>query len=342
MGKVRYLGSKSRLVHEIGEMIGAPTPNQRFVDLFSGTGIVSQTIGQNGWPVLANDFLKAATTITTASLLSSTEVPFKKLGGYQEAIKKLNTLKGKEGFFYREYSSSRKNSLGLSRPYFSQENAKKIDAIRALIKKWSEQKEITKLERTILLADLIGSANQVANIAGTYGCFLKKLSQEASKPIVLKARELNKKSLKWEAHSKDAFDVKLKETDVCYLDPPYTKRQYAAYYHIPETLACEDEPSVDGVTGLRPWESKASLFCYKAKAPIAMKKLLDGINCTRIIISYSSDGHISLDNLMSIARDVGEVKLKTFNDFGRYTPNSTSRKNSEKKRLTEYLISINK
>lgn len=342
MGKVRYLGSKSRLVYEIGEIIGAPTPNQRFVDLFSGTGIVSQTIGQNGWPVLANDFLKAASTITTATLLSSKEVPFKKLGGYEEAIKKLNAQKGKEGFFYREYSSSRENSLGLSRPYFSQENAKKIDAVRIQIKKWTATKKITKLERTILLADLIGSANQVANIAGTYGCFLKKLSPEASKPIILKARTLNKKSLNWETHSKDAFDVKIKETDVVYLDPPYTKRQYAAYYHIPETLACEDEPSVSGITGLRPWESKASLFCYKTKAPNAMKKLIEGINCNRIIISYSSDGHISLDNLMSIAGDFGNVQLKTFNNFGRYTPNSTSSKNSEKKGLTEYLINVSR
>lgn len=342
MGKVRYLGSKSRLVHEIGKIIGAPIPNKRFVDLFSGTGIVSQTIGQNGWPVLANDFLKAATTITTASLLSCKEVPFKKLGGYEEAIKKINAQKGLEGFFYREYSSSRENSLGLSRPYFSQANAKKIDATRALIKRWSEAKMITKLERTILLADLIGSANQVANIAGTYGCFLKQLSPEALKPLVLKPRELNKQSLNWEVHSKDAFDVKLNETDVAYLDPPYTKRQYAAYYHIPETLACEDEPSVDGVTGLRPWESKASLFCYKTKAPTAMKKLLDGINCSKIIISYSSDGHISLDNLLSIAEGVGKVQVKTFNDFGRYTPNSTSRKNSKRNGLTEYLISISK
>ena len=48
--------------------------------------------------------------------------------------------------------------------------------------------------------------------------------------------------------------------------PADTKRQYAAYYHILETIAHGDEPVVEGITGLRPWKSKASDFCYKRRA----------------------------------------------------------------------------
>ncbi|MCZ5120468.1 DNA adenine methylase [Escherichia coli] len=32
------------------------------------------------------------------------------------------------------------------------------------------------------------------------------------------------------------------QCDLCYIDPPYMKRQYAANYHILETLARGDEP----------------------------------------------------------------------------------------------------
>lgn len=342
MGKVRYLGSKARMVDEIGAILGKPSPNQRFVDLFSGTGIVSQTVGQKGWPVVANDFLQAASIVTTASLLSKRQVPFKKLNGYDSALAKLNSLPGIEGFFYREYSASGKNNSGLSRPYFSEANAKKIDAIRVKIKKWHGLKLITDLERKLLLADLIGAANQVANICGTYGCFLKKLTPEATKAIVLSPREFTKKSIKWKTLTQDAFEVRLKRSDVAYLDPPYTKRQYAAYYHIPETLACEDEPEVKGITGLRPWETKSSPFCYKSKALGAMKKLIDGMNCDRIIISYSSDGHIDLNSLMKLAGDYGQVSLTKIDNFGRYSPNVSSAENSKKSQLTEYLINISR
>ena len=34
--------------------------------------------------------------------------------------------------------------------------------------------------------------------------------------------------------------------DAVYADPPYTKRQYAAYYHILETIAAGDRPLISG------------------------------------------------------------------------------------------------
>ena len=341
MSKVRYLGSKARLVEEIRAAIGEPIPNQRFVDLFCGTGIVSHVMGNNGWPVITNDFLQAASIVTTASLLTSQEVPFKKLGGYEKTILLLNGLKGKKGFFYREYSPSKNNRECLSSPYFSEENAKKIDAIRGKIKLWYLEKKISSLEKKLLLADLIGAANQVANIAGTYGCFLKQLSKQALKPLFLENREFNEKPLDWESHNKDAFEIKANANDVVYLDPPYTKRQYAAYYHIPETIACEDEPTVEGVTGLRPWMTKSSPFCYKAHASAAMQKLISGIDSNRILISYSSDGHISYKKLISIAKEFGTVSVKKINNFSRYSPNVTATKRP-KKALTEYLINIDR
>src|SRR5690606_16072947 len=82
--------------------------------------------------------------------------------------------------------------------------------------------------------------------------------------------------------------------DVVYLDPPYTKRQYAAYYHLLETIALGDEPSVEGVTGLRPWREKASDFCYRTRALGALTSLVNKLPARRIVISYSDDAHIPI------------------------------------------------
>lgn len=66
-----------------------------------------------------------------------------------------------------------------------------------------------------------------------------------------------------EATVGDVFDVPNAAHDLVYLDPPYTKRQYASYYHILETVALGDEPEVKGVAGLRPWKNLASDFATR-------------------------------------------------------------------------------
>ncbi len=341
MGKVRYLGSKTRLLEEITDKVGKPSKG-RFIDLFCGTGAVSLASGLKGWKVSANDTLLAATTLTSAKLISHADVKFQPFGGYPSVIGKLNALKPKAGFFYREYSESAENDASIARPYFSIQNAKKIDAIRIQIRSWYIDKQITENERTLLLADLIESSNEVASIAGTYGCFLKNLSLNAWKPICLKPRTLQKKSIDWNVSQGDALNAKMAANDTVYIDPPYTKRQYAAYYHIPETLANDDEPVVSGITGLRSWQSKSSEFCYKTKAPKALENLMQSIPSKKILISYSSEGHIPYRDLIDIAQRHGDIGITSFDNFGRYTSSKTSSINSKQKSLTEYLIEINR
>jgi adenine-specific DNA-methyltransferase len=341
MGKVRYLGSKTRLVDQITEKVGRPSDG-RFIDLFCGTGSIALASGLQGWKVSANDTLKAATTLTSAKLISASDVHFQSFGGYYSIIKKLNALMPHKGYFYSEYSGSAENKEGKARPYFSLSNAQKIDSIRAEIRNLYQENKITANERTLLIADLIESSNEVASIAGTYGCFLKNLSSNALKPIVLKARPLQKRTIDWHVSQGDALNAKVETIDTVYIDPPYTKRQYAAYYHIPETLANDDEPLVSGITGLRPWKSKASDFCYKAKAPIAIENLIKSLPSRKILISYSSAGHISFQTLVEIASKFGDTDVSTFENFGKYISSKKSSINAKSDPLTEYLIEINR
>jgi len=342
MGKLRYIGSKVRLTKHIVSVLGRPKAEQRFVDVFAGTGVVSRAAADFGWSILANDHLESATALTTARLLSRTEVPFKCLGGYEGAIEHLNQIEPIEGFFFREYSPSGRNAAGVQRVYFSDSNAKKIDGIRAEIRLLREKREISKNEHVLLLADLMEATNQIANIAGTYGCFLNKLRPNAKRHISLSARVLPWEHHPWEVTTEDALAIATKPTDVVYLDPPYTKRQYAAYYHILETLAQEDEPIVDGITGLRPWEEKASPFCYKTKAAAALDKLISQISARRLLISYSSEGHIGPDELNAVIARHGKATVHQFPGFGRYAPNEQSRRNSASINLVEYLFDLKK
>lgn len=72
-----------------------------------------------------------------------------------------------------------------SRMYFTSENTLKIDAVRRKIKEWHEHKMIRDVEHSLLLHDLIMAANDVANIAGTYGHYLSHFVQRSTEPILL-------------------------------------------------------------------------------------------------------------------------------------------------------------
>lgn len=278
--------------------------------------------------------------MTAARLMTKDQAKFTAFGGYHQAIEKLNKLRPRKGFFYREYSPEGHNEARVQRKYFTSANAKRIDAIRFRIRDWNEAGDLSTLEHWLLLADLIASTNQVANIAGTYGCFMSSFTPGALRPLQMHARQLRSTSPEWTVTNSDVFDLEPGQGDVPYLDPPYTKRQYAAYYHIPETIAAEDEPKVSGITGLRPWKAKSSPFCYKVKAARTMDSLLGSLDSHRILISYSSDGHIPPHEIASITERHGKTTTHRFENFGRYAPNAESQANSSGRRLTEFVFDI--
>lgn len=341
VAKIRYIGSKARIAKNILDLVGEPTPDSGvFIDAFSGTGTVSREAALRGWKVLANDHLLSSATLTAARLLCAKDVPFHSLGGYEGALNELNKADPAQGFIYREYTPSGLSRTGQERRYFTPENGSRIDGVRLLIEKWHEASLITRHEKTLLIADLLSAANSVANIAGTYGCFLRHWDNNALRKVELTPRSLLPFKCDFEVTNVDVYDVPSTPDDVVYLDPPYTKRQYAAYYHILETIAFGDEPEVEGVTGLRPWKEKLSPFCYKTKALKALDKLLGGIDARRVILSYSSEGHIAWEQLQGVIRKYGESKTLHIDNVGRYRPNQ--RASSTKSSVTEYLIQLDK
>lgn len=338
---VRYIGSKARLANRIMDIIGCPTgSDSRFVDGFCGTGVVSRTAALRGWNVFGNDTLLSATYLSESSLYSNDELNFTGLGSYQKAIESLNSVEPRHGFIWRTYSPASSLFCDYERRYFTEDNASKIDAVRDEIALWHENGIIGYGEQVLLVSDLIGAANDVANIAGTYGCFLKKWTSQSFAKLCLKPRDLFPRRIEHRMIVSDVFNLSTSSGDTVYLDPPYTKRQYGSYYHIPETIAYHDEPVVHGVAGLRPWKQIASPFCYKAKALDAIYKCIDRLEARRVFLSYSSQGHVPLDALLEELSRIGKVKVHRLGEIGRYRPNKIAANSGAS--VEEYLIEIEK
>jgi len=351
----RYIGSKDKLTEiVISEIQAINIKAKKIIDLMAGTGLMSLALRENGYTVLANDVMTYSFHHLNRHLLLSKEPPFKNISliidnskekndtsNYEIVLNHLNNLKGINSYFYNEFSPSG-NPPNSTKPrkYFTTENAKKIDAIRKEIKNLKRKKIITKLEHSLLLHDLIMASNDIANIAGTYGHYLSKFVKRAKSPIYLYPSKFSSLG-QTEGHQifrSYAEDIASTiDGDLCYIDPPYIKRQYAANYHILETIAREDEPEAIGESGLRPWRDQYSNFCSKIKIRDSFDKIITNINCQDFLISYSEDGLIPISDLILFLSNYGTVSKKNI-VYKRFKSNN-SKKGST---LNEYLIHLKK
>ena len=123
--------------------------------------------------------------------------------------------------------------------------------------------------------------------------------------------------------------------DLCYIDPPYMKRQYAANYHILETIARGDFPEAVGKSGLRNWWDQHSKLCTKTKGLDSLRTIIEKMKCDNFIISYSEDGLFTLEQLTNLFKDYGTVEVQ-FIDYNRFKSNGSMLP----KKLKEYIICL--
>jgi adenine-specific DNA-methyltransferase len=308
----RYLGNKTRLADWIVGTISRVLPvGSSIADPMCGTASVSLALARAGYSVTAADALSFPIVHARTRLLAKSAPAFGALGGYEKALEWMQSALPQEGYFFREFSEAGQPTNGRApRLYFSESNAAHIDGIRAGIRKLYTAGDLTEVERSVLLHHLILATNKVANISGTYGYFRRVISSSALKPISFEPITFEQTTGSHTVMQGSVEELASKFfTDAVYLDPPYTKRQYAGNYHILETLAREDEPVAAGDGGLRPWGDQASSFCYRRTAGRAFRETLEKLQVPHVFISYSEDGQVPENELLSILSDFGKVTL---------------------------------
>ena len=346
----RYIGNKSKLtphiLDRVEQLIGK---TGTVADIMAGTGTVALELRKAGYSVIASDVMTYSYHHLMVNLCLDSAPSFiglvnqgvinqNKVDAYEAVLAYLNSIEPKGGFFFKEFSPGGTPQNGCEpRKYFTTENAKKIDAIREQINEWIDNGYVNKVEESLLKHTLIMAVNEVANISGTYGYFLADFKKNANTEIDLKPVEFCPENPK--GHTvKLGFAENLAATitaDLCYIDPPYMKRQYAANYHILETLARGDFPDAVGKSGLRDWWEQHSKLCTKTRGLQSFEKILCDMHCPKFLISYSEDGLFSLEQLEECFSKFGTVEVQEI-DYNRFRSNDSKLP----KKLKEYLISI--
>lgn len=292
-----FIGSKKRLLTEIEKHITGNT----VLDGCCGSGVVSQHLAKNNKTITATDLLHFPGTIVRGSI----GLNINQIQNANKFIEYANTLNGKQGFFYNNYSNIR--------TYFLPENAAFLDHYREEVENISDPKT-----KDYLLYCGLEAMSRVQNVCGIQACFLKKFKRQAKLKIYIKPEPIiEKNSVEFQRTDINTI-IKEKFFDTVYVDPPYTERQYGKTYHLYETFVLNDNPELMGITGQRKKLESPSEFCQIYKYEKAFISLVENCKTKRIIISYNSDGVMKKERFVELfSPEIIEMTLPRYNSQGK-------------------------
>lgn len=342
---MRYLGSKTKLLSAIEKVITEnEIEGETFADLFAGTGCVGDYF-KDRYKIISNDFLYYSYVMNNAKLMNAVIPTFNRVQEETgtDVFSWLNSLTFEPDgtfFFYHNYTPAG------GRMFFTESNGIKIDGIRQKIEEIYSIGWIDESEYYFLLASMIESITKVSNTSGTYEAFFKFWDSRAEKEFELIPLEINEVPL---FANNVVFNRDINELvreisgDIAYLDPPYTVTQYVSAYHMLETLIKYDSPDIKGVGGKRGRGDKNSLYAQRTKAKLIFEDLFRQIQFKHILISYSNQGLVPIDELCELASRFavnGVVKINHY-DYREYQNHRSSNKRNGNN-LNEVIIYFEK
>jgi adenine-specific DNA-methyltransferase len=329
MNTLNYIGCKNTLYNTLLEVCKDninDISSKTFMDLFAGTGIVGYNMQKYFKNCSSNDLEYYSYIINYALLICN----------YSENISKIidecNKLDKINGLIYLNFSPNDK----CERMFFTNDNARKADAIRVFIQKKLDDNIISKNEFNFILASLLVSIDKVANTSCVYGAYLKKFKPSSLKNLIIvpihTKTDINPDNKVFNELAEKFSEPNSQFYDVVYMDPPYNQRQYSANYSPLNYIAHYNKDIVlNGKTALIDGYNKSN-FCKKTEVKKSFEKLINGINCNILIISYNNEGLLSVDEFKQILLKKGFVKLYKI-QYSKFK----AHQNVEKKYVEEYL-----
>ncbi|RRQ46123.1 DNA adenine methylase [Chryseobacterium sp. SC28] len=331
---MNYIGSKNKLSdfikQTVYEVVDKDLSNKTFCDLFAGTGIVGRHFKSETKKVISNDFE------FYSYVLNRNYIGNHQNFDYEDLINELNSLEGKSGFICDEYSENGKSE----RLYFSEENGKKIDAVRQKIEEWKISGKITEDQYYFLLCSLLKAADKVANTASVYGAYLKQIKKSAQKKLEIVPSVFEFTENSHDVYNEDSNSLIQKIAgDILYLDPPYNARQYGANYHLLNTIAKYDNFSPKGKTGLRDYQK--SKYCSKPEVLKTFEDLIKNAKFRHIFLSYNNEGLMADSDIKKILSKFGKYDIFT-TEYQRFRADKEDNRNHKASKTTEFLYYLEK
>ena len=357
---IPYIGNKRKLLDIIHQAIKLTNiENGTFVDLFSGSTVVSRFAKKLGFRVLSNDWEPYSEQIAIGTVVLNEIPKFENFGGVERVFDLLNNVVPIEDYITKHLCPTDDEKLDheKDRLFFMRKNGMKIDAMRDLILKWVEENKISQTEFSYLMASLLYSVSYVSNTSGVFKGFhrgwggsngtaqYRICSDISLKPPILFNNDQDNISIREDAGVlvNRLTEILGKIPDIIYLDPPYNQHPYGSNYHVLNSITLWDKPDFpEKITrGTKSairldWRTeRKSAYNSRPKAVQEFQELIDNISSKFILTSYSTEGNIPLNEMMKILGSKGTLRVVK-REYVRYRVSPT--RLSPKPRNVEFVV----
>lgn len=336
---VKYIGSKEKLLEPIIKVIKElPLKRNKAIDVFTGTTRVAQALKKYNYLVYTSDLSWASECYSRTFICNENNEHL------QKHIDLLNNIEPIEDWITKNYCDviADNNIIRV----WQRKNGMKADAIRNEI----EKLKLKDWEKSTLITSLIFALDAVDNTCGVQQAYLKNWCKRSFNELKL----ILPKYISGEKGKHfvgNALKIEYPESDVAYLDPPYSSHSYATYYHIWDSITKWDKPEVLLKTNRRKDRTKNSFdenmfseWNRKNMALKAMETLIEKLPVDYVVLSYNNEGIIEEAELFSFLKkysfDLKEIKYRRniMSSIG----NATKYKKKFITKNKEYIIVIKK
>ncbi|PNZ85964.1 adenine methyltransferase [Staphylococcus devriesei] len=270
----RYIGNKTKILKWIRGLVDEYVKGDSFFDVFAGTGVVTKEFVNDFNHFIINDFLYSNNVIYKA-FFGTQKYDIKKLLNLKQVYNEITNRDYDDTYLEDNYGGK----------FFSNYDAMKIGEIRERIER---NKEINEREKSILIASLLYSLDNIANTVGHYDAYRKSNNNNLVDRFKFELiNPLNESEKSFSIFRKDSNQlVREIKADVAFIDPPYNSRQYSRFYHVLETIVKWDKPALSGVAMKPPSENMSDYS--KVSAPKMFDDLISHLNVKYIIVTYNN------------------------------------------------------
>jgi adenine-specific DNA-methyltransferase len=290
-------------------------------DVFSGSGIVSRHFKQYAETLLVNDLETYSKVINECYLTNASEIDLAKIEKrHRQLTTDISAQPLKPGIITELYSPKDEDNIQPGeRVFYTRRNAMYIDTMRKLID--GEEMEYQKF----FLAPLLAEASIHSNTSGVFKGFHKnratgigqfggsnqdallRIKGEIELPMPIFSRY----DCRTTVYNGDANEVirTAPEVDLAYLDPPYNQHPYGSNYFMLNLILENQFPeAVSKISGI-PENWNRSLYNKRQFAYEALTDLVENIKAKFVLISFNSEGYISLGAMKTMLEKVGKVQV---------------------------------
>jgi adenine-specific DNA-methyltransferase len=321
---ITYIGNKRSLLPfiESGILTVKSKLNKAkidFLDLFSGSGVVSRMARQHTRVLHCNDLEMYSRLFNSCYQANAHEVDHRALSAEIQIVQQRMKNDWHRGFIADMYAPADDNDIQADeRVFYTKRNGEFLDTFCAVLE------QSPKALQPFLLGPVLAQASMYANTSGVFKGFYKNKDgigqfggtgrnalTRILKNIELTQPVLSNFACEVHLHQADANDLvnTLEPVDLAYFDPPYNQHPYGSNYFMLNLLCKYNCPtSFSSVSGI-PTDWNRSLYNKPKHAEQALFDAVRNVDAKFVLISYNSEGFVTHEHFLAELNKLGELSV---------------------------------